>query len=106
MAESETRVASVATGRRGARSPNEDAIRRLQLIHGQVAGIIKMVQDERYSIDILTQVTAVRAALNGVGLSLLGRHLDHSVSEAIREGEERGAEVVGELMAALKRASF
>ena len=67
---------------------------------------MRMVEEERYCVDILTQVSAVRAALNGVGLSLLGPHLDHCVTGAIREGEEKGAVVVEELMGALKRASF
>ena len=106
IADSKTKAASSAGVRRGPQPPNEDALKRLQRIQGQVAGLIRMVHEERYCIDILTQVTAVRAALNGVGLSLLGRHLDHCVTDAIREGEGRGADVVEELMSALKRASF
>ena len=106
MADSTTRAASGNGVRRGPQPLNEDALKRLQRIQGQVNGLIKMVQEERYCIDILTQVTAVRAALNGVGMSLLGRHLDHCVTDAIRAGEDRGAEVVDELMTALKRASF
>ena len=104
--EARARATTSSGVRRGPQPPNEDALERLQQIHGQVAGLIQTVQEERYCIDILTQVTAVRAALNGVGLSLLGRHLDHCVTDAIREGEDRGAEVVDELMSALKRASF
>ena len=102
----DTRTDGAADTRRGPASPNEDALKRLRRIQGQVAGLIKMVEEERYCIDILTQVSAVRAALNGVGMSLLGRHLDHCVTDAIREGEARGAEVVDELVTTLKRASF
>ena len=102
----DARTDEAADARRGPASPNDDALKRLRRIQGQVTGLIKMVEEERYCIDIITQVSAVRAALNGVGISLLGRHLDHCVTDAIREGEERGAQVVDELLTTLKRASF
>jgi DNA-binding FrmR family transcriptional regulator len=92
--------------RSGPSPKNDDALRRLRKIHGQVAGLIRMVDQERYCVDILTQVTAVRAALNGVGLSVTKRHLEHCVADAIRQGGEAGPRVVDELISVLRRANF
>ena len=74
---------------------------RLRRIEGQVRGIAKMVDEDRYCIDVLTQVTAVRAALEGVALQLLADHTEHCVSEAIRAGA--ADEKVRELNDAVKR---
>jgi CsoR family transcriptional regulator, copper-sensing transcriptional repressor len=74
---------------------------RLRRIEGQVRGIQKMVEADRYCIDVLTQVTAVRAALEGVALQLLADHTEHCVSEAIRAGD--GGEKVRELNDAVVR---
>jgi DNA-binding FrmR family transcriptional regulator len=53
---------------------------RLRRIAGQVAGLQKMVADDRYCVDILTQLSAVRSALDAVGVELLGDHLEHCVA--------------------------
>jgi DNA-binding FrmR family transcriptional regulator len=74
---------------------------RLSRIEGQVRGIEHMVEDDRYCIDVLTQVNAVKAALDGVALLLLEDHVGHCVAEAIRGG--RGAEKVQELTTAIGR---
>jgi DNA-binding FrmR family transcriptional regulator len=74
---------------------------RLRRIEGQVRGIQKMVGEDRYCIDVLTQVSAVRAALEGVALQLLAGHTEHCVSEAIRSGD--GDEKVRELNSAVER---
>lgn len=74
---------------------------RLRRIEGQVRGIQKMVDEDRYCIDVLTQVNAVRAALESVALELLSDHTEHCVSEAIRSGS--GAAKVRELNQAVKR---
>jgi len=68
---------------------------RLSRIEGQVRGIRAMVEDDRYCVDILTQVSAIQAALNGFNKELLARHIKTCVSEDIREGNE---EAVDELM--------
>jgi len=60
--------------------------RRLHRIEGQVRGLQKMVEDDRYCIDVLTQVSAVKAALESVALLLLADHTEHCVTEAIRAG--------------------
>jgi DNA-binding FrmR family transcriptional regulator len=74
---------------------------RLRRIEGQVRGIQKMVEDDRYCIDVLTQVNAIRAALESVALQLLSDHTEHCVSEAIRSG--KGMTKVRELNQAVER---
>ena len=74
---------------------------RLRRIEGQVRGIQKMVEDDRYCIDVLTQVNATRAALESVALKLLAEHTEHCVAEAIQSGA--GAEKVRELNNAVER---
>jgi DNA-binding FrmR family transcriptional regulator len=63
---------------------------RLKRAEGQVRGLQKMIEDERYCIDILTQISATRAALDGVALEVLRDHVLHCVREG---GEEKAAEV-------------
>jgi CsoR family transcriptional regulator, copper-sensing transcriptional repressor len=75
---------------------------RLRRIEGQVRGIQKMVEEDRYCIDVLTQVSAaVRAALEKVALVLLADHTEHCVTEAIRAGD--GADKITELNGAVER---
>ena len=74
---------------------------RLRRIEGQVRGIEKMVDEDRYCIDVLTQVNAVRAALESVALQLLADHTEHCVTEAIRAGS--GGAKVRELNEAVGR---
>ena len=62
---------------------------RLRRIEGQVRGIQKMVEEDRYCIDVLTQVAAVKAALEGVALQLLASHTEHCVTDAIKAGDGR-----------------
>jgi DNA-binding FrmR family transcriptional regulator len=61
--------------------------RRLNRIEGQVRGIAKMLDEDRYCVDILTQVSAVRSALDALALGLLDRHLHGCVQRAVRTGE-------------------
>ena len=74
---------------------------RLRRIEGQVRGIQKMVDEDRYCIEVLTQVSAVTAALDSVALQLIADHTEHCVTEAIRAGE--GGDKVRELNDAVKR---
>jgi DNA-binding FrmR family transcriptional regulator len=74
---------------------------RLKRIEGQVRGVQKMVDEERYCIDVLTQVGAVKAALDGVALLLLQEHTEHCVVEAIQAGD--GSQKVRELNDAVER---
>jgi DNA-binding FrmR family transcriptional regulator len=75
-------------------------VKRLARVEGQVRGVSKMVEEERYCIDVLTQIGAVQAALDKVALGLLDEHTRHCVVEA--DGAER-VEKVDELMAAVGR---
>ncbi|MDI3316367.1 MAG: metal-sensitive transcriptional regulator [Bacillota bacterium] len=74
---------------------------RLRKIEGQVRGIERMVEDERYCVDILTQIAAVRAALDRVSLQLLEAHVEGCVSDAIRSGQ--GEPYIRELMSVFTR---
>ncbi len=74
---------------------------RLRRIEGQVRGIQRMVDDDRYCIDVLTQINAARAALEGVALLLLRDHTEHCVADAIRAGD--GTAKVRELSDAVER---
>jgi len=79
----------------------EAVLARLGRIEGQVRGLQRMVEDERYCIDVLTQVSAVKSALESVALLVLGDHVGHCVADAIRAGD--GREKVDELNAAIER---
>ncbi|MDD5164934.1 MAG: metal-sensitive transcriptional regulator [Candidatus Pacebacteria bacterium] len=65
--------------------------RRLSIISGQVRGIQDMVEQEKYCVDIITQIEAVREALSGVGDLILQNHLETHVTEQINNGEEKKA---------------
>jgi DNA-binding FrmR family transcriptional regulator len=83
---------------------NKDAIlNRLSRIEGQVRGVRRMVEDETYCIDVLTQLGAVGKALDGVGLALLSDHTNHCVRDAVAKGGTEADEKVEELLAAVER---
>jgi CsoR family transcriptional regulator, copper-sensing transcriptional repressor len=78
--------------------------RRLHRIEGQVRGIEKMVEEDRYCIDILTQVGAVTTALESLAFALLDNHVNHCVAGAIESGDAAAAaERSRELLAAVHR---
>ncbi len=79
----------------------EKVLVALRRVEGQVRGLSKMVEEDRYCIDVITQVAAARAALERVSLLLLQDHISHCVAEAIQAGE--GADKVKELSAAVER---
>ena len=85
----------------GYTSDKEQVLRRLRRIEGQVRGLQKMVEADRYCIEVLTQVSAAKAALESVALQLLADHTEHCVAEAILGGD--GGEKVRELNAAVQR---
>jgi len=78
----------------------ERILRRLRRAEGQVRGVAGMVEDDRYCIDVLQQISAVQAALDGVALALVDGHTRHCLMEADGEERERKHE---ELMRALER---
>ncbi|SES23727.1 DNA-binding transcriptional regulator, FrmR family [Gracilibacillus ureilyticus] len=81
----------------------QKVINRLKRIEGQVRGIQKMVEDDRYCMDILVQISAIQSALKNVGFSVTERHLNHCVSDAIRQGD--GKDAIDELMNVMKQFS-
>ena len=84
---------------------DKDALRkRLHRIEGQVRGIERMVEDERYCIDILTQIAAVNTALEGVAFKVLDDHVNHCVTDALASGDAKEAAAKGkELLEAVQR---
>ena len=77
--------------------------RRLRRIEGQVRGVQRMVDEDAYCIDVLTQISAATKALQAVALSLLDDHLNHCVADAIGEGGAAAQEKVAEASAAVAR---
>ena len=83
---------------------NKDAyVKRLRRIEGQVRGLQRMVEDDQYCIDILTQVSAVTRALQSVALGLLEEHLGHCVAGAVAEGGDAASEKIREASDAIAR---
>lgn len=77
--------------------------RRLRRIEGQVRGLERMVEEDAYCIDVLTQIAAATRALQAVALELLGDHLDHCVRHAVASGGPDADEKVREATAAVER---
>jgi DNA-binding FrmR family transcriptional regulator len=79
-------------------------VKRLHRIEGQVRGIERMVEDDRYCIDILTQVAAVNTALESLAFKLLDDHVKHCVTDALSSGDPKEAAAKSkELMEAVQR---
>ncbi len=81
----------------------DDLLRRMKRIEGQVRGITQMIESDRYCIDVLTQISAVTKAAQGVALGLLDDHLQHCVAEAVSKGGREGDEKLKEATAAIER---
>lgn len=81
----------------------DDYTKRLRRIEGQVRGLQRMVDDEEYCIDILTQISAVNSALHSVALGLLQEHMSHCVAAAARAGGPEADEKVAEAVSAIRR---
>jgi CsoR family transcriptional regulator, copper-sensing transcriptional repressor len=79
-------------------------VKRLHRIEGQVRGIERMVEDDRYCIDILTQIAAVNTALESLAFKILDEHVRHCVAGALSSGDEQDAHVkTEELLEAVQR---
>jgi DNA-binding FrmR family transcriptional regulator len=82
----------------------EALVKRLHRIEGQVRGIERMVEDDRYCIDILTQVAAVNTALESLAFKVLDDHVNHCVTDALSSGDPKEAAAKSkELMEAVQR---
>ena len=76
----------------------ERNIKRLRRIEGQVRGIQRMVEEDRYCADILTQISSVQEAMRGVARELMRNHLKHCATSAIREGSQEADAMYDELV--------
>ena len=76
---------------------------RLRRVEGQIRGLQRMVDEDTYCIDVLTQISAATRALQGVALELLERHLEHCVQDAILAGGEEAEAKVHEANEAIRR---
>jgi DNA-binding FrmR family transcriptional regulator len=91
----------VSETERGYTASKDQLLARLRRVEGQVRGIARMVDEDRYCIDVLTQVAAIQAALDKVALGLLDGHARHCMAEGAAEG--RADEMTAEMMAAVGR---
>ena len=91
------------TGAHGYSASKDNYTKRLRRIEGQVRGVAKMIDEDKYCIDILTQISAVNSALQSVALGLLEEHLNHCVSHAVAEGGEEADKKLAEASAAIAR---
>jgi DNA-binding FrmR family transcriptional regulator len=83
---------------------NKEAVqKRLRKVEGQVRGLQRMVEEDRYCIEILEQVSAASRALRAVALELLEDHMAHCVAEAVRDGGEEASAKLDEAAAAIAR---
>ena len=90
---------------RGYTIGKDDYLKRLRRIEGQVRGLQRMIDEDTYCIDILTQVSSVNRALQSVAVGLVDEHLRHCVKNAIADGGdgERADEMIREATAAIER---
>ncbi len=88
---------------RGYSDHKEEVQKRLRRIEGQIRGLQRMVAEDEYCIDVLTQVSAATKALQAVALELLGDHLSHCVHDALVEGGSAADEKIREAQAAIER---
>jgi CsoR family transcriptional regulator, copper-sensing transcriptional repressor len=78
-------------------------VRRLRRIEGQVRGLQRLVEADAYCVDVLTQVSAAKRALDAFALSLLDEHLGHCVADAIQQGGDEANDKIAEASAAIAR---
>lgn len=81
----------------------DDYLNRLRRIEGQVRGLQRMVTEDSYCIDVLTQISSVTKALQSVGIGLVDEHLRHCVHDAARNGDEAFDAKIHEATAAIER---
>ena len=87
----------------GYASDKDAYLQRLRRVEGQVRGIAKMIDEDKYCIDVLTQISAVKSALESVALGLLEEHLGHCVTHAVAEGGAEADKKLAEASAAIAR---
>ncbi len=98
--------AKSTSGKRGYSATKEQLLRRLRRTEGQVRGVQRMVEDDRYCIDVLTQIGAVTTALESLAFKILDDHVNHCVTGALTSGDPTVAEEKSkELLEAVHRFS-
>ncbi len=86
------------------KTTHKESLNRLARISGQVNGIKRMIEEETYCIDIITQIQAARAALHSLELKILEKHMHHCVSDANQSGDTENAEQkMNELLRIMKK---
>ena len=88
---------------RGYTMDKDEYLKRLRRIEGQVRGLQRMIDDDAYCIDVLTQVSAVTKALQSVAVGLLDQHLHHCVKNASRDDPAHADEMINEATKAIER---
>ena len=91
---------------RGYTMNKDDYLRRLRRIEGQVRGLQRMVEEDTYCVDVLTQISSVTSALRGVAIGLLSEHMNHCVKSAASEndgGSTRADDLIEEATRAIER---
>lgn len=91
------------TSDHGYSQQKDNYAKRLRRIEGQVRGLQAMIEDDKYCIDVLTQVSAVNSALRSVALNLLDEHLNHCVTRAVADGGDEAQAKLDEASAAIAR---
>lgn len=81
----------------------DDYLARLRRIEGQIRGLQRMIDEDKYCIDVLTQISSATKALQGVGIGLVDEHLRHCVLAAANEGEDAYDAKINEATAAIER---
>ena len=92
-----------STTQHGYAEQKDELFKRLRRIEGQVRGVQKMVEEDRYCIDILTQISAITKALQSVSLALLDDHLGHCLVHAVAAGGDEADEKLREASQAISR---
>ena len=83
--------------------PDPELLKRLSRIEGQIRGLQRMIDEDKYCIDVLTQISSATRALQSVAVRLLDEHLHHCVAEAVTAGGPKGAEKLTEATKAIER---
>lgn len=86
------------------KTTHKESLNRLARVGGQISGIKRMIEEEKYCIDIITQIQAARSALRSLELKILEKHMQHCVNNALTEGNrEHADEKITELLRVMKK---
>jgi CsoR family transcriptional regulator, copper-sensing transcriptional repressor len=99
----ESEIQRKGTSMRGYTGDKDGYVKRLRRIEGQIRGLQRMVENDEYCIDVLTQISAATKALQAVSLGLMDEHLKHCVAEALADGGKDADEKIREASEAIAR---